>query len=392
MLHPKRLSIACAIALLLLGTVSRADDKEPTDDSAGGLAIVDTPNVSIVVKNVSQEDDSGDSQFGIGLDWRYSFEKQFPPAGTPDSFEHCEDTWASSLAFNGSLSGKGFTSLGDPQTSRSEAKDASNFNSITNRFRYAGFFRSVPPCQRLEPPPDESTPNLRAAMIAWKERTRRALRAQVERDAEGYSAVDFGFHAESESNQTFADTQVALGGSSTLASGLVSNYLLYPLKYLVPKRDEFGDVVQSPQLFVGIEEVVGASQRKKIDGADDEHFTRFRLELGWTSELLVSGLYPFVAYHHYQELDPEPAIRRADKDTADFYEIGANYYVGHRIDALRKLFGEGGAASAVRNAKGFTGIFSQGEGPFVTVRYAAGKLPPYLESDHQASVGLGITF
>jgi hypothetical protein len=385
----------CAILFPLLAPLAYADDPGSADESKSeGLKIVDTHNVTIVAKNISQEDESGDSQFGIGLDWQYAFERQVPRADDPTAaadnpFENCDNTtWVSSFAFDASASGKGFASLGDPHTNREEAKDASNFNSITNRFRYAGFFRIIPPCHRVEPPPKNPS-----EIKAWKERTRAAIRRQVEQDAEGYTALDFGFHAETESNQTFADTQVALGGSATLASGFMTQYALYPLKFLVPARDEYGDVVQSPQLFLGLEEVLGASHRKEIDGANDASFTRFRLELGWTSELFIDGLYPFVRYHHYQDLEAEGAIRRAGKASADFYELGANYYVGDRIEPLRKALGENEPlGDLVRNAKGLSGMFSQGKGPFVTVRYAAGELPPYLETDHQVSLGLGIVF
>src|ERR1043165_146044 len=118
-----------------------ATDEQPTD----GLAIVDTPNLHVAVKNVRQKDESGDSRFGVGLDWRYSFEKQVPPVAGPDALETVDPNPGMSLAYNLSLSGKGFTSLGDSQTSHDEAKDASNFNSITNRLRYASFFRAIGP-------------------------------------------------------------------------------------------------------------------------------------------------------------------------------------------------------------------------------------------------------
>ena len=395
-----RLLTALVLVLGLLGPPVHAQDDDSGDAEASadpaeetedeGLAIVDTPHVHVAVKNVRQEDESGDSRFGIGIDWNYSFEKQVPSSDAPaDAFATC-DPVPTNLAYNLSLSGKGFTSLGDSQTSHDEAKDASNFNSITNRLRYAAFLRLIGPCERYVAGPPPLDPR---EMPAWKAGATKHLRKQVERDAKSYTAIDFGLHAESESNQTFADTQGAFGGSATIASGFVANYLLYPLKFLVPNRKEYGDVIQSPQLFLGIEGVVGASHRKDIDDAHDEDFTRFRLELGWTTELLVPGLYPFVRYHYYRELDAERAIRVAGKDETNFYEFGVNYYVGDRFDAIRKLLKEKVLTEeSVRNAKGITGIVHQDDGPFVTVRYAAGALPPYLESDHQASVGLGITF
>jgi hypothetical protein len=394
-----------ALALMSSTSTARAQDDEQPDDpqteesasdqpdtNDAARVLVDTPNVHVAVKNVRQEDESGDSQFGIGVDWTYSFERQVPTADVPDAFETCDPGWMSSVAYNLSLSGKGFTSLGDPQTSQDEVKDASNFNSITNRLRYAAFLRIIEPCERFAPGPFPVR-GTKKEKDEWKQGARKHLLKQVERDAEGYTAVDFGLHAESESNQTFADNQGAFGASAIVASGLVANYLLYPLKFLVPNTNEYGDVVQSPQLFLGIEGVVGASHRKDIDGADDEDFTRFRLELGWTTEVLIPGLYPFIHYHYYRELDAERAIKVAGKDETNFYEFGVNYYVGNRLDAFRTLLAKTGAVeTAVRNAKGLTGILHEGKGPFVTARYAAGALPPYLESDHQASVGLGITF
>ncbi len=404
-----RLLLASVLALVLLRAPAHAQADQPDDEQTveasatedaedPGLALVDTPNVHVAVKNVRQKDESGDSRLGVGLDWNYSFEKQVPSTDGPDAFETCDPSWMSSLAYNLSLSGKGFASLDDPQTSHDEAKDASNFNSITNRVRYAAFLRVIEPCERFSPGPFP-VHGTKEQRDEWKRGATKHVLKQVERDAEGYTAVDFGFHAESESNQTFNDTQGAFGASATLASGLVSNYLLYPLKFLVPDKKHYGDVIQSPQLFFGIEGVVGASHRKDIDGAKDEDFTRFRLELGWTTELLIPGLYPFVRYHYYRELDAERAIRIAGKDETNFYEFGVNYYVGDRFNAIRKLLGEkekekeGEAVDkAVRKAKGMSGILHEGKGPFVTARYAAGALPPYLESDHQASVGFGITF
>jgi hypothetical protein len=377
------------LVMLLVAHTSCLAADESGETEKKGLQLFDTPSFALAIKNISQEQQSGDSQFGLGLDWKYSFEHQLPKAvaTTPDPENADDEVVANSFAMNISLSGEGFVSLGDSQDSRSEAEDASNFNSISNRLRYSGFLRHLPPQAKVSPRmPGESFQD-------WRKRTGPKIRRLVERDAEGYSAIDFGFHAESESDQDFDDTQIALGGSVTAASGLATQYLLYPLKFLVPNADEYGDVIQSPQVFLAMEQVLSASQREQLDGASDDEFTRFRLELGWTTELLVSGLYPFVKYHHYNEISADSAIKAAGKASTNFYEVGLNYYVGDRIEALRKVFGgDDGVGSLISEATGMSGLFSQGTGPFVTFRYASGELPPYLESDHQASVGLGIVF
>lgn len=331
-----------------------SDTTEESDPSAQGLTLLDCTNVRLVAKNITQEDEDGDSNFGIGLDWDYNLAK---------SWEH---TFSPTL----SVSGEGFVSLGDPNGSRSEADDAANFNSIVNQMRFTAQGVHTPELERAEPIPVDKGP---AAVAEWKKDKRDLVRRNALRQATGYIAVDLGFHARTESNQSFHDTQVALGGGATVASGLISSWLLMPLSYLVPDRDEYGAVVQSPLVFIAIDEVLDADQRSAMDDSDDDNFERFRLELAWTSELLLAGLYPFVNFQFFQEIDADSDIKAADKDSTTFVEGGARYYVGSVLESVRRFAGGSG-------------------GPFVTLKYATGALPPYLESDHQASVGLGLDF
>jgi hypothetical protein len=69
------------------------------------------------------------------------------------------------------------------------------------------------------------------------------------------------------------------------------------------------------------------------------------------------------------------------KQSTHFVEVGVSYYIAGTIDRLR---GTAGGNVAERLA--------EGRGPFVTVKYAWGELPPYLRQDDQVSVGVGLTF
>jgi hypothetical protein len=80
-----------------------------------------------------------------------------------------------------------------------------------------------------------------------------------------------------------------------------------------------------------------------------------------------------VSYQLYQEIDPPKAIRDANKATANFVEVGARYFLSGGLGVL---------ADEVRPNRG----------PFLTVKYATGELPPYLEPDSQVSLGFGIDF
>lgn len=335
-----------------------ATEAAPAEEADGDevLAFIDHRNFDIVVKNVTQTDQSGDSQFGIGVDWNYAFGADFELL----------------LPSTVMLSGSGMTSLGDPNTSPAEAPEASNFNSITNQLRYSANHLFEPERRQFSTPPPVGDP---VALAKWKEEAKAFAREEEERIAEGYTAIDLGAQAQTESSQTFQSTQVALGGSVTVASALGTNLLLYPLKYLVPDRKEHGDVIRPILLFAAIEEVLGANQRETLDGGSSDDFERFRFEIAWQTELLVRGLYPFVDYHLYRDLSADAALTAAGKKTAQWLEVGANYYVADRIETLRDLLD-----------------VPEGRGPFVTLRYATGELPPYLESDDQASVGLGFDF
>jgi hypothetical protein len=329
-----------------------AEDAGDEEETPQALTLIDCTNVRLLAKNVSQEDEDGDSELGVGLDWRYGLDK----------------TWGGRFAPSLSLSGEGFVSLGDVNGDRDEASDAANFNSITNQLRLTAKGVYSPELEQAPPMPRNP-----AERKQWAEEQRALVRKNALKQARGYVAMDFGLHVRSESSQELTDTQVALGAGATLASGLVARWLLFPLSYLVPDRDEYGAFVQSPLLFVAIDEVLGADHRSEIDGADEDDLERFRLELAWTTELLTPGLYPFVQFQYFRELGAESEIEDADKRDATFVEAGARYYVGNRFEEIRRRF-------------------NGGEGPFVAVKYATGRLPPYLESDHQASVGLGFEF
>jgi hypothetical protein len=322
------------------------------EDTPQALTLIDCTNFRLLAKNVSQEDEDGDSSFGVGLDWRYGIDKSWDGPFTPSL----------------SLSGEGFVSLGDVNGDRDEASETANFNSITNQLRVTAKGVYSPELEKAPPMPSNPADRKR-----WAEEQRTLVRRNALRQAQGYVALDFGLHARSESSQEFTDTQVALGAGATVSSGLISRWLFLPLSYLVPARDEYGAFVQSPLLFVAIDEVLGADHREAIDDADDDNLERFRLELAWTSELLTSGLYPFVHFQYFQELGAESEIKDADKDSSTFVEVGARYYIGSRFEGIRRRFGGG-------------------EGPFVAFKYATGRLPPYLEPANETSVGVGFEF
>ncbi len=332
--------------------VTNDGEETAEDEDEQILAFINHKNFNIVLKNVTQNDQSGDSQFGVGIDWQYAFGKDF----------------FFLLPSRVMVSGSGMTSLGDPNTAPEEASEAANFNSITNQFRYSANHLFQPERESFPERPPVGDP---VALADWKERAKKFAREQETRIAEGYTGVDLGFQAQTESSQTFRSTQLALGGSASIASSWATNRILYPLKYLVPDSREHGNVIRPVVLFTAIEEVLFGND-EALESDASSNFSRFRLEVAWSTELVLRGLYPFAFYHLYENLSGDAA---AGKGTAQWLEVGVNYYVGNQIEALRQWLNT-----------------PSERGPFVTLRYASGELPPYLEPDHQASVGLGFDF
>jgi hypothetical protein len=332
-------------------------DAGNADTQPRALTLLDCTNLKVLARNLQQEDESGNSQFGIGLDWDYSF----------------EHTWQEA-PFNPTLAvnGQGRTSLGDPNSGRNGANDVANGNAILNQIRFTAKGIHGPQEPKLDAGPFP-VGGSKEEQEEWKRRASEHVKKVAYIQATEYTALDFGLHSRAESNQDFRDTQVAVGLGATAASGWLANWVLWPFKLFVPDASEYGDVVQSPIVFVGFDGVFAAHHRSQIDGASDDEFPRLRLELGWTSELLVPGLYPFFHFDFLHEFGAGNAIEAAGKETTTFFEVGADYYVGTRLSDLRQFFGGSG-------------------GPFVTLKYSSGRLPPYLEKNKQVSVGLGLEF
>ena len=89
--------------------------------------------------------------------------------------------------------------------------------------------------------------------------------------------------------------------------------------------------------------------------------------------MLLDGLYPFAHFHLFHEVSAPGAIDAADKETTTFVEAGADLYVVQAFQGLRQFAGGTG-------------------GPFLTLKYTTGRLPPYLEADSQVSAGFGLQF
>lgn len=308
---------------------------------AEGIRLLDTEHLTVTAKNITQEDD-GSSRFGIGLDYRYDFAWEMR---TP-------------IRSRLGLNGEGFLSLNDPNSRRSEADDASNFNAIINQLEYGAF-------EVFGDDPDVARRCKGPGLVSLTPDQRRDCARLSSLQTLDYTAVQISLQARSESSQTLRDTQVSIGSGVSLAPAHLTNLLFAPLAMLVPGASEngadIGQHVSPPLLFAGFDGVFAGEHRRKLDGAN-ETFARARFEASWKTELFVPGLYPYVNYRIFAEVAPEKEIRRADKDFADFVEVGARYYVGEQDHA------------------------------FVGVKYADGALPPYLERDSQISVGLGLTF
>jgi hypothetical protein len=351
------LAFACRAAIIgaLVVSVEVAASAEEASPAAstGELFRIEKPGFRIAGKNLSQRDDQA-----------WSFEDPF--------------------AWKAGIKGSGFVSLGDPNGGRQGARNAANFNSIINEVQIDSAEQVVIHAQRRrvqEPPPErlagESDEALRKRVEAWKAATDEQRKAIARDDATRFTAFEGGLHARAESNQDFRDTQFALGAHATLASGRATNTLLSWARFLIP-ADPYdpkgiGRIFQSPQLFAGVDAVLGADQRSAIDGTTRDTYARLRFEAAWETELLLRGLWPYVSYQLYHEIDAPSAIRTRGKQTTQFVEVGARYFLAGGLGILSE-------------------VVDANRGPFVTIKYTAGELPPYLETDHQVSLGFGLDF
>jgi hypothetical protein len=388
--------------LLLLGHVAHAQG-EAGDEEEGSVKafafgkaaellpkeykLLDTPHIALTAKNISQINEDGNTQFGVGLDYHFGYDWSL---STP-------------IAMDLGVKGTGFVSLNDPNGDGGNARLVSNFNSIVNE----GHIRLPPqaiihgPKKRVSIPmptcpkaaegeSEEQTADRKAACRAlgdlWREDVRAEKQKILLHDATHWTAFDASLRGRSESDQGFNDTQGAIGLNATVASGFATNFLLGWAKSAVPadpyEPEVYGRIFQSPALFLGFDYVIGADQRPDLDGTSKADFPRLNLELSWTTELFFSGLWPYINYVYLYEISAPLEIQAVGKQSSHFVEVGASYYVAGLVDRLRDTGPIGGAAARV----------TKGRGPFVTIKYAYGELPPYLVRDEQVSLGVGFSF
>ena len=98
--------LSCRIPLELVepetgGDVPGADTEATPEREVPALSLIDCGNFKLLGKNLQQKDETGNSRFGIGLDWKYAFDK----------------TWDVPFSPTLAASGEGFVSLGDSNSS-----------------------------------------------------------------------------------------------------------------------------------------------------------------------------------------------------------------------------------------------------------------------------------
>ncbi len=177
--------------------------------------------------------------------------------------------------------------------------------------------------------------------------------------------ITLDFHAKTETDQSFDDSQYAVGLGATTDLGIITgkddlaNILDYAFSKLRAKTSQHR--AQVPRFYFGYDYVTDSDIEARKALTDEDSFSRLAFEAAWMTSIL-KDIQVRVTWRLYYEIDAPEGIKGADKDFTSLFEVSAGIPIAADQSAM------------------------------AIVKYTDGELPPTLEDSSNVSVGLRVEF